>query len=141
MNFFIFKLIVSALIIAFTSWLSGRNPFLAGLIIALPLMTLISSIFSYVEYKNSDATIHFVKSIFFVLPLGWLFFLPFMVADKFNFHFWTAYGLGVSLLVTGFILMNSFKQYFMVKPTETIHLVHNKSLEKERIFSFMRKQG
>ncbi len=42
MIFFTFKIIVAALIIAFSSWLSGIYPKLAGFIIALPIVSLIA---------------------------------------------------------------------------------------------------
>jgi len=34
--FFIVKILISALLIAFASWLAGKKPVLAGFIIALP---------------------------------------------------------------------------------------------------------
>ena len=42
---FALKVLFSGLIIAFASWLSVKKPILAGFIIALPLMSLISIFF------------------------------------------------------------------------------------------------
>ena len=42
---FALKVIFSGMIIAFASWLSVKKPVLAGFIIALPLMSLISIFF------------------------------------------------------------------------------------------------
>ena len=42
---FALKVIFSGIIIAFASWLSIKKPILAGFIIALPLMSLISIFF------------------------------------------------------------------------------------------------
>ena len=50
--FFVFKILLSALVIAGASWLSGKYPKLAGFIIALPLATLIALVLSYTEHKK-----------------------------------------------------------------------------------------
>ena len=50
--FFIFKILLSAIVIAGASWLSGKYPKLAGFIIALPLATLIALVLSYTEHKT-----------------------------------------------------------------------------------------
>ena len=52
MLFFLFKVIAGGLIIAFSSWLAGQNPKLAGFIIALPLVSLIAILFSYYEHND-----------------------------------------------------------------------------------------
>lgn len=44
--FFGIKILISGIIIAYASWLSGKNPILAGFIIALPLMSIMSIAFS-----------------------------------------------------------------------------------------------
>ena len=64
MLFFLFKVIAGGLIIAFSSWLAGQNPKLAGFIIALPLVSLIEILFSYYEHNDTEKTVMFTKSIF-----------------------------------------------------------------------------
>ena len=76
--FFVFKILLSALMIAGASWLSGKYPKLAGFIIALPLATLIALVLSYTEHKNTETTITFAKSIL-VECLRYFFFIPFFL--------------------------------------------------------------
>ena len=64
MIIFIAKVLFSAVLIAFASWLSIKKPVLAGFIIALPLLSILSIAFSYAEHKNLDKTILFAKSIY-----------------------------------------------------------------------------
>ena len=45
MLFFLLKVVGAGLIVAFSSWLAGQNPKLAGFIIALPLVSLIAILF------------------------------------------------------------------------------------------------
>ena len=104
MILFIAKVVGAALIIAFTSWLSGQNPKLAGFIIALPLVSLIAIAFSYYEHNDIEKTILFTKSILVALPASYLFFLPFFFAKSLNMNFLMIYGAGLGLLIVGFFI-------------------------------------
>ena len=57
MLFFLFKVIAAGLIVAFSSWLAGQNPKLAGFIIALPLVSLIAILFSYYEHNDTELSL------------------------------------------------------------------------------------
>ena len=104
MILFIAKVVGAALIIAFTSWLSGQNPKLAGFILALPLVSLIAIAFSYYEHNDIEKTILFTKSILVALPVSYLFFLPFFFAKSLNMNFLMIYGAGLGLLIIGFFV-------------------------------------
>jgi len=95
---------IAAIVIAFSSWLSGKRPEMAGFIIALPVSTLIVLVFSHVEWQDHANTIKFAQSILVGIPFSILFFVPFLLADRLNFGFWTCYSIGLALLVVGFFL-------------------------------------
>lgn len=96
------KIILSACIIAFASWLSHKKPELAGFIIALPLMSLLALAFSYSEFKDAESSVRFAKSIITAVPLSLLFFVPFLFAQRLNIGFWALYGSGILFLVAGY---------------------------------------
>lgn len=104
------KLLISASLIAFASWLSGKRPELAGFIIALPLTTLLALAFSYAEHQDAEASVRFAKSVLVAVPLSLTFFIPFLLAQKLNIGFWGLYGLGVTFLVIGY-----FAHVFLMK--------------------------
>lgn len=104
MGFFILKMTLAAFVIAGSSWLSGKRPELAGFIIALPLTTLLALAFSYTEYKDSSVSIAFAKSILVGVPVSLLFFVPFLLSDKFHLSFWHCYLLGILLLGVGYFI-------------------------------------
>jgi len=110
--FFIFKVFLSALIIAGASWLSGKNPKLAGFLVALPLVTLIVLIFSYIEHKNAVTTITFAKSILVGVTVSYLFFIPFFFAKSLNMNFWLIYFIGLILLIIGYFIHKYFVSLF-----------------------------
>ena len=103
MLFFI-KILVAALIIAFSSWLAGQYPKLAGFILALPIASLLAIVFSYMEYNDPEKSVTFAKSILIGVPASYFFFLPFFFAKSLNMNFWLIYILGVVLLVVAFFI-------------------------------------
>lgn len=103
----VIKLVVVSSIIAFSSWLAGKKPELAGFIIAMPITSMIALAVSYLENRSDAASITFAKSILIGVPVSWLFFLPFFLAERFGFSFWLAYVLGLLLLVAGYFIHKS----------------------------------
>ena len=108
---FALKALFAGLIIAFSSWLAGHNPKVAGFIIALPMASLISIVFVYFENSNIEKTVFYAKSILVDVPVSYLFFLPFFFAKQFNMNFWMIYGTGILLLTLGFFIHKYFANF------------------------------
>ena len=104
MMLFFIKILVAALIIAFSSWLAGQYPKLAGFILALPVASLLAIVFSYVEYNDPEKSVTFAKSILIGVPASYFFFLPFFFAKSLNMNFWLIYIVGLVLLVVAFFI-------------------------------------
>lgn len=100
----VLKVCAAGAIIAFTSWLSGKKPELAGFIVALPVASLIALAFSYMEHRDVEASITFAKSILVGVPVSYLFFVPFFFAEKLGNSFVLSYVIGLLLLVMGFFI-------------------------------------
>ena len=104
MGFALAKILISALVIAFASWLAGKRPELAGFIVALPLVTLLALAFSYAEYQNPENSVTFARSIFVAIPLSMTFFIPFLLAEKIPGGFWVLYGSGILCLTLSYFV-------------------------------------
>ena len=102
--FFVLKIIIAGLIIAFASWLSGKKPELAGFIIALPLTSIIVLAFSYAEHKNIETSMTFAKSVALGVPISYFFFIPFFLNKQLNLNFWVIYFIGFLLIIAGFFI-------------------------------------
>lgn len=96
MIWFLTKSLLSGVLIAFASWLAGRKPILAGFIIALPLMSILSIIFSYLEYRDMQKINQFAVSILAAVPLSLSFFIPFLLNRWLKMSFPVTYALAVS---------------------------------------------
>lgn len=110
MAFTVFKILFSACIIAFSSWLAGKRPELAGFIIALPLMTMLVLPFNFAEYQDPENTVTFAKSILVAVPLSLTFFIPFLFAGHImplapeGQGFWLVYGLGIACVGSAYFI-------------------------------------
>ena len=67
----ILKVLILGIIISYASWLAGRKPALAGFIVALPFVSLLSIIFSYLEYRDMAKLNQFAVSI--LVAISWSF--------------------------------------------------------------------
>jgi hypothetical protein len=101
---FVLNVLVSAMVISFASWLSGKFPTLAGFFVALPLATMLVLPLSYQEHRDASATILMAKSIFIAIPVSLLFFVPFLLTERLSLGFWQAYALGCGALPVGFFI-------------------------------------
>jgi len=109
----IFNIIVSACVLGFASWLSGRFPGAAGFIVALPLATLLVLPLSQLQHGDGENTITFAKSIFVALPVTLTFFLPFFLSERLGLSFWQAYALGCLALILGYFLHRAVRVFWL----------------------------
>lgn len=100
---FFFKVVFSGVLIALASSLAGKRPVLAGFIIALPLMSMMSLLFSYVEFRNMEKANEFAVSILAAVPLSLLFFLPFLLHRWLKLGFFPTYLLGLACVTAGYL--------------------------------------
>ena len=103
MGFWI-KTFISGLIIASAAWLAGRRPVLAGFIVALPLMSMLAILFSYLQYKDMEKINQFAASILVAVPLSLVFFVPFLLNRWLKLNFPLTYGLAVLLVFAAYLL-------------------------------------
>lgn len=98
------KVIVAAILISFVSWLSNKKVGLAGFLTALPLTTLLALAFSHLQWNDQAQSVAYAKSVFLAVPVSVLFFLPFLLAQKYSLNFWTCYFSGIVLLGLGYFV-------------------------------------
>lgn len=94
--------LVSALVIGVAAWLSRRYPVSMGFLIALPLATMLVLPLAYLQHRDPGSVFQMARSILVALPITLLFFVPFLMRDRFSF--WGAYALGCALLPVGYLV-------------------------------------
>ena len=109
---FAFNLAISAIVISFASWLSGKFPTAAGFVVALPLATMLVLPLSYNEHGNADSALLLAKSILIAIPISLGFFLPFLFSGRLGLTFWQTYALGCGMLPVGFFLHRAIARWW-----------------------------
>ena len=103
-SFVVLKILVSAAIIAGISWYAGKNPSLAGFLIALPVISILAISFSYAKYRDMEKINQFVGSIVVSIPLSLLFFVPFVMNRWLKWNFFPTIVSGFVLLLAGYLI-------------------------------------
>ncbi len=104
----LFQILISALLLTFSAWLSKRNPQFAGFLIALPLATIIVLPFSYWTHGDPGKSVQLAQEILKSIPISLTFFIPFALSDRFALGFWQAYGYGLVLLICVYFISRLF---------------------------------
>ncbi len=107
---FVLKVFISGLIIAIASWLAGKKPVMAGFLVAIPLVSMLSIAISYFEYKDMEKINQFAVSIFLAVPLSLSFFIPFVLNRWLKMNFTATYLLGLVSVAFVYLIFNSFSK-------------------------------
>jgi hypothetical protein len=99
---------ISGIIIAICAWVSQRRPDLAGFFVSLPLSTLLVLALGQLQHGDAQKGAELAKSILIAFPATLVFFVPFLLADRWRIPFWVSYGAGIGLLVGAFFVHRFF---------------------------------
>ena len=108
---FLGKILISALIIALASWLAGQKSFLAGFIVALPVTSILTILFVYLQQRNMTKVNELAISILVSVPLSLVFFIPFVLNRWIHMNFFVSFGLGLLFLFIAFLIHHSIFKY------------------------------
>jgi hypothetical protein len=100
---FFVNLAISASIISLSVWLAEKSPNLAGFIVSLPISTLLVLALNQIQHGNAGNSVALAKSIFLAIPLTLVFFIPFLMSERWKLSFWTCYISGIVLLFGAYL--------------------------------------
>jgi len=110
---FLFKVILSGCIIALASKLASKDSVLAGFLVALPLVSMLSILFTYGESHDMNKVNQFAISILVAIPLSLTFFAPFLLNKWFKMGFLSTYVLGLIFLTAAYLAHKAFLKWFL----------------------------
>jgi hypothetical protein len=105
------KVITSALIITIATELARQNKFLAAIIISLPLISLISFVWIYIEQKNTENLAVMSMEVFWLMLASIPFFPIFSYMLKAQYGFWVSLGVGLMALMVAYVFIISIKSW------------------------------
>lgn len=94
------KAIVAGIVVAAVSEIAGRLPRIGGLILTLPITSLIAFIAVWQKNRDMTAIASLARETLVLVPLGLPFFVVLAIAPKFGISFWPAFTLGVLVAST-----------------------------------------
>jgi inner membrane protein involved in colicin E2 resistance len=109
---FISKVIISAVVIALASEVSKYNRLVAAIIISLPLTSLLTFIWIYLDTKDTQKITALSYDVFWLALISLIFFLIFPAFVKYGFSFWVSVCLSCIGLVGTYFLFVHVRSYF-----------------------------
>ena len=99
--FYITKILISAIIIATVSEIAKRYTLLGGLIAAMPITTLLSMIWIYLDNKDTSLISNFLTSVVYGTILSFTFFICAIFLLKKGMNFYLTLFISSAVLGTG----------------------------------------
>ena len=110
--FYAIKTVISALIIVLVSEVSKRSTVLAAVLLALPIVSLISFVWLYVDNKDTGKIADLsAETFWYVLPTLPMFLLLSYLLRR-DFHFYVALGICTALTALLFALTQGLLRLF-----------------------------
>ena len=98
MAYYVFKIIITALLVVLISEISKRNSLIASILASIPLVSVLAMVWLYIDTKDTDRISTLSTSIFWlVIPSLALFVtLPVLLRKEINFYI----SMGTSIVIT-----------------------------------------
>ena len=107
MNYIILKLIISSGIITLVSEISKKSSLIGGLIASIPMISILSMIWLYIDSKDIEKVKNLSTSIFWMVIPSLILFLSLPILINIGFNFW--YSLIIAIILTiAFYLLTIF---------------------------------
>ncbi|OPX83497.1 MAG: hypothetical protein A4E53_04582 [Pelotomaculum sp. PtaB.Bin104] len=105
---FIFKTLVSALIIASVSMISKKLPFIGAIIISLPITSMLALTWLYRDTGDSTKVIQLSNGIALMVLPSIVFFIALSLLLKFNIK------MHYSMLIASFLMIAAYNVYTII---------------------------
>ena len=104
MFYFILKTLITALIIVAASEVAKRNIVLGGLIVAMPLSTILATFWLYYDKKDLSMLSDFLVAVILGVLISFLFFIPAIYLFKKGMNFYLVMLISTTILAIGAFL-------------------------------------
>ena len=115
MNYVILKLIISSGIITLVSEISKKSSLFGGLIASIPMISILSMIWLYIDSKNIEKVKDLSTSIFWMVIPSLTLFLSLPILINIGFNFWYSLIIASILTIGFYILTILILSYYGIK--------------------------
>lgn len=93
----IVRVAVVAITIVAVAELSKRYPRYGALLLSLPIVSILAFLLSWFQHRDLPAVSRLARETLVLVPLSLPFFVPFALAPRLGFDFWSSFGAGILL--------------------------------------------
>ena len=115
MQYVILKIIISSGIITLVSEVSKKNSFIGGLIASIPLISILSMIWLYIDSRDIEKIKNLSTSIFWMVIPSLMLFLSIPVLINIGFNFWCSLIIAIILTISSYLLTIFILSHYGVK--------------------------
>jgi hypothetical protein len=95
----IVRIVLAAVVVVTVAELSKRNPRVGGLLLSLPLISILAILLGWFQHRDLPAISRLARETLVLVPLGLPLFVPLAFAPRLGLDFWSALSLGLVLAV------------------------------------------
>ena len=104
MKYIFLKIIISSGIITLVSEISKKSSFIGGLVASIPLISVLSMIWLYIDSKDIGKIKNLSTSIFWMVIPSLILFLSLPILINIGFNFWYSLIIAIILTIVFYIL-------------------------------------
>ena len=105
MKYIFLKIIISSGIITLVSEISKKSSFIGGLVASIPLISVLSMIWLYIDSKDIGKIKNLSTSIFWMVIPSLTLFLSIPILINIGFNFWLSLIIAIILTISFYLLM------------------------------------
>lgn len=92
----VIRIAIASTTIVAVAEISRRMPRLGGLLLSLPLVSILAFVMAWRQHRDLPAVSQLARETLILVPLGLPFFVPLAFAERWRLSFWAAFALGVA---------------------------------------------
>jgi predicted Kef-type K+ transport protein len=97
----VLRVAIVAVIVVTVAEVSKRSPRLGAVLLSLPIMSVLAFQFSWFQHHDLPSVSRMARDTLVLVPLGLPFFLPFALADRLGWNYWSCLVVGLALATAG----------------------------------------
>ena len=115
MKYIFLKLIISSGIITLVSEISKKSSFIGGLVVSIPLISVLSMIWLYIDSRDIEKIKSLSTSIFWMVIPSLILFLSIPILIDIGFNFWYSLIIAIFLTIAFYLLIIFILSHFGIK--------------------------
>ena len=115
MKYIFLKLIISSGIITVVSEISKKSSFIGGLVASIPLISVLSIIWLYIDSKDIEKIKSLSTSIFWMVIPSLVLFLSVPILINIGFNFWYSLLIAIILTIASYLLTIFFLSHYGIE--------------------------